>query len=141
MRVVIDTNVVVSALLSSTGIPAQILEAWRLDAFELVVSEPILVEYRKSLSYERLLARHRMSQEEITEVVEGFREYAVLVAPNQKIEAVPDDPEDNKFLEGALAGEAAYVVSGDSHLLALRHYQDIQILSPAAFLTLLRGES
>ena len=141
MRVVIDTNVVVSAPLSSTGVPAQILEAWRLDAFELVVSEPILAEYRKSLSYEPVLARHQMSQEEIAEIVEGFREFAVLVEPNQKIEAVPDDAEDNKFIECALAGEAAYIVSGDSHLLALRHYQDIQILSPAAFFTLLREES
>ena len=140
MRVVIDTNVVISALLSSTGIPAQILEAWRLDAFELVVSEPILAEYHKALSYEPVLARHRMSHEEIAEIVEGFREFAVLIEPNQKIEAIPDDPEDNKFLECALAGEAAYVVSGDAHLLALRHYQDIQILSPTAFLALLREE-
>ena len=66
-------------------------------------------------------------------VVSGY------VAPRGIVAQIEDDPDDNKFLECAVAGGAEYVVSGDPHLLALRQFRGIQILSPAAFLTLLNA--
>lgn len=137
MRAVIDTNVVISAFLSPAGTPSQVLNAWRLDAFELVVSESILIEYQKALSYESIRARHDMDAEDIAQVVEGFRHFAILVEVNEQAQVIVRDPEDNKFLECALAGEATYIVSGDSHLLELKEYRGIQILSPAVFLAAL----
>jgi len=140
MRVVIDTNVVISRFLSPTGTPAQIFEQWQLNAFELVLSEPILAEFQKVLEYERIQARHHMAPEEITEVINGFRQFAVLVDVKERLAVIEEDPEDDRFLECAVAGSAEVIVSGDAHLLDLKEYRGIQILSPAAFLILLRSQ-
>ncbi|MCC6497198.1 MAG: putative toxin-antitoxin system toxin component, PIN family, partial [Propionibacteriaceae bacterium] len=79
MRIVIDTNVIVSRFLSPHGPPARILALWEQGLFELVVSEAILTEYRRVLGYPHLQTRHRMRPEEIVQVVEGFRSFGVLV--------------------------------------------------------------
>lgn len=141
MRVVVDTNVVVSRFLSSLGAPAEILNRWRQETFELLVSEPILAEYERVLGYERVRRRHQMTGEEIHEVMAQFRRFAILVEHLETLDVVKDDPDDNKFLECALAGGAEFVISGGPHLLGLRQYQGIQILSPAAFLAFLNTRS
>ena len=141
MRVVLDTNVVVSAFLSPTGTPAQILARWENQAFDLVASKPLLLEYQRALNYHRVAARHGMSPEEVEEIVEGFREFALLVEPAETLE-LPGDPDDAKVLECAVEGSAEYVVSGDAHLLRLHGYRGIMVLSPAVFLSaLVQGES
>lgn len=137
MRVVVDTNLVVSRVLVPHGIPAQILSAWSNEAFELLVSEPILDEYQRVLGYPRLRVKHHRSDEQIAELIEEFREFAVLIEPTQTITAVEADPDDNKFLECAVAGGADVIVSGDPHLVSLGEYEGIPILKPAAFLALL----
>ncbi|GAB6273794.1 MAG: putative toxin-antitoxin system toxin component, PIN family [Peptococcaceae bacterium] len=137
MRIVIDTNVVVSRFLSPKGTPAQIFEKWRVEAFELLVSEPVLSEYQKVLSYKHVRACHKMTNGEIAEIIRDFRKFAILVNSGEKLEVIKEDPDDNKFLEVAEAGGAEYIVSGDEHLLKLREYRSIQILSPAAFLAAL----
>jgi len=106
----------------------------------LVVSEPLLAEYRKALRYERVASRHGMAPSEIEKVIEGFRMFALLVTPQETVSAIQEDPEDNKVLECALAGAAEYIVSGDSHLLTLQVFRDIQILLPSAFLAVLEEE-
>jgi putative PIN family toxin of toxin-antitoxin system len=137
MRVVVDTNLVVSRALVPRGIPAQILAAWRDELFELLVSEPILAEYQRVLGYGRLRAKHKRSDEQIAEIIEEFRAFATLVDPTRPIMAVVDDQDDDKFIECAVAGEADVIVSGDPHLLSLREYEGLPILKPAAFLALL----
>jgi hypothetical protein len=122
MRIVIDNNVVVSRFLSSKGTPAQIFEKWRVESFEFLVSEPILSEYQKALSYKHVQTRHHMTNEEIAETIRDFRKFAILVNPAEKLEVIKEEPDDNKFLEVAEAGGAEYIVSGDEHLLKLREY-------------------
>ncbi len=141
MRIVVDTNVVVSGAISAKGAPAEILRRWRQGQFELLVSEPMLAEYERALSYGRVRARHQMSQAEIHALVTQFRRFAILVEPLARLQVVTDDPDDDKFLECAVTGGAAYIVSGDPHLLAVKHYQGIQILSPAAFVAFLNTAS
>jgi uncharacterized protein len=141
MRVVLDTNVVVSAFLSVKGAPARILALWEQGAFDLVVSEPLLAEYERVLAYKPVQARHRMDAQALAEVVQGFRASAIIVEPALRLVIVTEDPDDDKFLECAVAGGAAYIISGDSHLLDLREYQGIQILPPVAFLSLLAGDA
>jgi putative PIN family toxin of toxin-antitoxin system len=138
MRVVIDTNVIISRFLSPHGTPALILALWEQGLFELVVSEAILAEYLRVLSYDRIRSRHGMSQDEIAQVVEGFRSFAVLVEPSETITTITDDPSDNRFLEAAVAGSCDYIVSGDPHLLRVGEYRGIQILQPAAFLVMIQ---
>ena len=137
MRVVVDTNVVVSRYLVPQGKPARILSHWEEGDFDLLVSEPILDECRRVLRYDRLRARHGMNDAAIEQVIVGLRTFATMVVPRQAIRAVDSDPDDDKFLECAVAGGAEFVVSGDRHLLDLGSYQGIQILPPAAFLAYL----
>jgi putative PIN family toxin of toxin-antitoxin system len=134
MRAVVDTNVIVSRFLSPNGTPALVLSLWERGLFELIVTEAILAEYLRVLAYAHIQTRLGMSRDEIVQVVADFRSFAVLVEPSEPIAAIVDDPSDNKFLEAAVAGNCDYIVSGDPHLLRLREYRGIQILTPAAFL-------
>ncbi len=137
MRIVLDTNVVVSRFLSPKGPPAEIFVKWQQETFEVVVSESILAEYAQVLEYEKLRARHGLSHEEIANLISDMRRFAVLINPQETPRVVRDDPEDDKFLSCAMAGGADYVISGDDHLLKLQAYRGIQILSPRAFLLML----
>jgi putative PIN family toxin of toxin-antitoxin system len=141
MRAVLDTNILISRYLSPHAAPSHIFGRWRLDAFELVVTEPILAEYQEVLSYDRLRRVHRLSDEEISSIVEDFREFATVVEPNKRLHVILDDPDDDKFLEAALAGEAEFVVSGDRHLLQLKTYGGIRIVTPSVFLAILQQEA
>ncbi len=139
MRVVLDTNVVASASISLGGPPARVFFAWLRDTFELVVSEFLLLEYRRALLYHRVASRHGMNETEVNDIVEDIRQHALMVEPIETITLITDDPSDNKILECAVAGEADYIVSGDRHLLSIGEFRGIQILSPAMFLEVLQG--
>lgn len=139
MRIVIDTNIVVSYSISGRGAAAQIIRKWHQEQFEVLVSEPILAEYERALGYERVRIRHRMTNEKIHTLVNQFRRFAIMVEPSETLKVVVDDPDDNKFLECAAAGAGAYVVSSDPHLLTVKHYHGIQILSPITFLAFLKN--
>ena len=110
MKIVLDTNTLVSAFLSNRGAPAQVLEALRQEAFELVVSEAILDEYQQVLGYEKVQILHQMDGAEITEVIDALKGVAIIVEPRQSLAGVVRDPDDTKFLECALAGNALYIV-------------------------------
>ena len=108
MRVVIDTNVIVSAFLSPTGAPAQLLKLLDQEAFELLVSEPILAEYLKALNYRKVRSRHGMDNATLAEVIDDLRAVAILVDPTESLEIVPQDPADDMFFECAATGDAAW---------------------------------
>jgi putative PIN family toxin of toxin-antitoxin system len=139
MRVVVDTNVVISALLSPSGGPAQVLRLWEAESFELVASEEILAEYARVLNYPKIADRLKLTEESAQELINALRRLAILVEPAESLRIVADDPDDDKFLACALAAGAEYVVSGDEHLLTLGEYRGIQILPPSAFWALLGG--
>lgn len=137
MRAVLDTNVVVSATLIRGGNEDQILQRWRLGAFELVLSPPVIDEMASALVYERLQRRQWMTRAEIVALLQAFAEESILVPGRVTVKA-SRDPEDDKFLAAAIEGRALYVVSGDRDLLDLTVYQGIRIVRPAAFLQILR---
>ncbi len=137
MRVVIDTNVIVSRFLSSTGPPAQIIDFMERGAFEIVVSEDILAEYQTVLAYNHVRRRHRLTDEQIAGWTNNLRRIGTVVAPIETHDVIKGDRDDNKFVECAVAGGADYIVSGDIHLLSLQEYQGIQILPPSAFLMII----
>ena len=141
MKVVVDTNLVVSRALVSRGIPAQILAAWRGQAFELLVSSPSWPSINADLGYTRLRAKHLWDDAQIAETIAEFREFATLVTPTRPIAAVADDPDDDKFLECAVEGGADVIVSGDPHLLRLRVFEGIPISSPADFFAFLQQQA
>ncbi|HFQ92506.1 MAG TPA: putative toxin-antitoxin system toxin component, PIN family [Anaerolineae bacterium] len=134
MRVVLDANLFVSAVLVPYGRPAQILQAWRNGRFELVVSPPILAEIRRVLLYPRLQRKHGWAEAEINVFLDGLRTAATITPGRIKLAVVQDDPTDDKYFSAAVEAEAACIVSGDEHLKAIGSYQGIPVLSPAAFL-------
>lgn len=140
MRVVIDTNVIVSRFLSPTGAPAQIIAAWQEKAFDLVVSEPILAEYQRALTYDPIRERHGFTNDEIATVVEEFGRFSLVVVAEATADRPGRDRDDDKFLDCGVAGDAQFIVSGDRHLLSIQEYRGVRIVRPAVFLALLRGE-
>lgn len=136
MRIVLDTNVLVSGLISPSGAPAQIQAAWRRGDFELVTSAPLLDELAEVLSYPRIRNRLGWTGEELFEFIEFFRATAIVTSPSESLE-LARDPDDGRVLEAAQASHADYVVTGDNDLLDLRTFVGIPILTPAVFLRLI----
>ena len=138
MRAVLDTNVVVSAFLSPTDTPARILDLLAQQAFVLVVSQSILDEYVRALCYEKVQARHGMSEAEVADVMGGLGATSVLVAPSESHHFVERDAADDMFFECAIAGGADYIVSGDAGVLAVREVRGIVAVSPAVFVEIVK---
>jgi len=130
VRVVFDTNTVVSALLFS-GISSKLVSLWQKVLITPVLSREILDEYLRVLSYPKF----DLSEGEIKELIqEEILPYAEVVKPKRRLRVVQRDPSDNKFVECAVAGKARVIISGDKELLSLGRYRQIRIQSPAQFL-------
>jgi putative PIN family toxin of toxin-antitoxin system len=132
MRVVLDTNVIVSAYLSSRGASAELIRRWLGRSFQVLVSVPVLAEYERALNYGRVRDRHGMTAREVARVVDRFREFGLFMEGYEEIVGVARDPADDKFLALAVAGGAGYIASGDPHLLDVGRYGEIDIVRPAA---------
>ena len=133
MRAVVDPNVIISALLSRAGSPAQVLLAWQQGRFELVISNGLLEELRRALAYPKLVKR--IPPEDAEEVLRWLARSATVVAhPADDPPLRSEDPGDD-YLIALAAAERAALVSGDRHLLALAGR--IPVYSSAEFLQLL----
>jgi uncharacterized protein len=128
MRIVVDTNVFISAVFF-VGVPYQILDAWRRDLVQIVISPPILNEYRRVGGQ---LARECPAIE-IKPWLELLAAAAVAVDPRAIPEPVCRDSDDDKFLACAIAGNAKVVVTGDKALLETSGYAGIKVLTPRDF--------
>ena len=130
MRIVIDTNVIVSAFLWG-GTPRRLLDAVETQHFELFTSRALITELEDVLSREKFAAQLRQTRVTSAFLLARFTQLATLIAPAEV--AVPElrDPKDIHVLACALAARAEVIVSGDDDLRALGSYQGIPILSPA----------
>jgi len=137
MRAVLDTNVIVSAVLSPGNPPDSILRASRRGAFDLVTSAPLLRELSEVLGRPPIAERLGWTAEERASFIAALAGFAVIVAPQKSLQVVKADPADNRVLEAAAAGSADYAVSGDHHLLELGSYEGIPIVTPARFAAIL----
>lgn len=136
MRIALDTNVLVSALVAAQSAPAQILARCHSGELELVASPDSLAELRRVLHYPHIRQRLTYSDEQIEGYVAYLEQTAVLLTPTLTVRAVPDDADDDLFVALALEAQAPYLISGDKHLLSVGHYAGVTILKPAAFLQL-----
>ena len=131
MKVVLDTNVLVSALIAKEGKPSQILR--QITKYTLITSKEILIEVERVLHYDRIQKRYNLSNEDIDAFMQNLREVSKVVSVTKQVEVIKDDPDDDKFLACALEANADYIISGDTHLIKLGVYQDIPILTPTKF--------
>ncbi len=131
MRVVLDTNVLVSGIFFG-GLPGQIIDAWTGGSIELVLTPKIFEEYKRIC--ERLASSRRpLPYEPVLTAILGS---GVLVADDPEAEGITVDPDDDKFMRCARRGDAV-VVSGDSDLLDAAGWQGVEVLSPRRVLELL----
>lgn len=136
MRIVVDTNAMVSSFLVRMGPPADVMRRVRAKQVDMVVSSAVLAEYGRVLGYGHLRPRHGLDDAEIDAAVAELRDLATVVEPTERLTVVPDGS-DNRFLECAIAGHAEFIVSGDRHLLSVGEYQGIRVITPASFVALL----
>jgi putative PIN family toxin of toxin-antitoxin system len=129
VRAVLDPNILIAALLSPSGAPARIVRRWLAGAFELVVSEELLAELERALTYAKL--RRRMPAEAPAEFVFLLRSAAVLGRDPETGPHRSADPGDD-YLLALAAQERAVLVSGDQHLLDLA--EDLPIQTAREFL-------
>ena len=138
MRVVIDTGILIAALITKDTPPDQIYQAWRKRRFELITSEWQLGEFRRVSRYPKL--RKYLQPVEAGNLINGLRHQALL------LDDVPDvdlsqDPDDNPLLAIAIAGEVDYLISGDKRdVLALKKVDKTRIITARRFLTILKGK-
>jgi len=130
-KVVLDTNVYISAIVFG-GKPEEIRKLSREGKISLLISEAILKEIAEALR-----RKFNWQNWQISQAIDEIRELATLVIPGEVISVIKEDDADNRILECALEGKAQYIVSGDEHhLLPLKEYQGIKILSPTDFLNI-----
>jgi putative PIN family toxin of toxin-antitoxin system len=131
MKVVLDTNALISGLMLPESNPGKIVSAWRNAHFDLVLSDPMLAEIARVLAYPKIASRLQWETHRIEQFVLLLRFKTHIVEIEQVDAEVPDDPDDNMILATFLAGRAEYLISGDRDLLALQHRYPI--LTPAEF--------
>lgn len=135
-RAVLDTNVIVSALINPAGPPGAVLKALREERFTLVTSRPINEEILEVLNRPCIRDKYGLS-EYLFDIAFILFEVAEVIRELPGVKIVKD-PDDNKFLSAAIGGSAHYLVTGDAKdLLGLREYKGIQIVTPAQFLEVL----
>jgi len=133
-RIVIDTNILVSAILTPKGNPAKILKLVLEGKLNLIISPAILEETRQVLRYPRLvklMKKNKITMKEVYDFLDKMSNVAVITPGQLDIDAISDDPADNKILVCSLEGEAEYIISGDHHLKDLKIFQGIKIVDPA----------
>jgi len=129
MKIVLDTNVFISGIFFS-GPPAKILQAWKDSKIQIALSEDILAEYQRvaeELSY-------KFPAIDIQEIIELLAIYGEVFETKNISVSVCTDPDDDKFIECAIASESILIVSGDKHLLNITGYQNISVLKPREFM-------
>ena len=128
-RVVLDTNVLIFALISS-GPPRSVVGMCRIGDILLVTSDAILTELA-----EVLRRKFQWESDRVAVLLEEIRSFALVVLPGQTVQKIRGDPADNRVLECALEGRVDFIVSGDTrHLQPLDVFEGIPIISPFAFM-------
>jgi len=133
MRVVLDTNVLLSGLMYPGSTPGAVVRAWREARIELVLSVEQLAEIGRVLSYPKIRKILKWDRGTIENFLKQLYLRSELVDISAMDASVPKDPGDNIILAALIAGEAECLVTGDSDLLALR--ERYTILTPAEFVT------
>ena len=136
LKVVLDTNQLVSSLLSTRGLQRQLIDAWRQRAFLLLLVPGQIDELAEILSRPKIKKRYRIDPRDRDAFLQLLRLDTVLL-PHMTAPGVCRDPDDDYLLGCAAAGRADYLVTGDEDLLSIGRYRDVTILSARDFLAII----
>jgi putative PIN family toxin of toxin-antitoxin system len=135
LRVVLDTSVLVSTVLSPNGVPAQVFTAWRAHCYSLFTTPAILKELLDTLAQPRIRRRYPVTDAKVDAILELLRELAVFVRGTADVsDSGLRDPNDHVILSAAAEARAHVLVSSDKDLLVLGTYRDTEIVTPRQFL-------
>jgi len=136
IKVVLDTNVFVSSFFG--GNPRKVIGLWQSGEVALCLSRPVIDEYVEVLRRMEL-----QDEKELGELLGLFAagSNVVFTAKTPELNVVADDPDDDKFIECAVALKAIYIISGDKALLAIENYIGIAIVNPKEFLAIYKKET
>ena len=140
LRLVLDANVFVSAVLKPQSELARIFDLVKAGKVKLIISPDILSEIRAVLLYPKLRVRHRRTPKKIDDFLKKTVRVSIITSGKIKVEEIKDDPEDNKYLAAAVEGNADFIISGDHHLRDLGIFRGIRILTPSIFLKLMEKQ-
>ena len=139
MKVTLDTNVLVSAFISRQGQPSAILDTiLTFPEVELVLSNPILAEFKDVLLRQEVRERFGYSTKDIDRFINAIRKASTIVKLKSDFKVVSEDPKDDVVINTAYDGKVDYIVSGDSHLQRLRCFKGIRIVKPRSMLNIIR---
>jgi len=136
VRIVLDANQFVSALLKPGSNPDLIMRLVRREKVLLLLSDAICAELLRVLTYPKIRNRLNRSEESLSEFIDKLRAVAVVIPGAVKLPPLQSDPSDTKYLECAVEGKADFIISGDHHLTDLNTFQKIRVVAPATFLTI-----
>jgi putative PIN family toxin of toxin-antitoxin system len=138
MRLILDTNILLSALLSPLGAPGKLLTAWERKAFTLVACDALIEELRDVASRPFFRARLRASTSEL--LAAGIRDFSLFCRDLLFSHAAPD-PKDSYLLALAESSQADFLVTGDKQLVALVNHKSTRIVTPAAMIEILNAQN
>ena len=137
LTAVIDSTVLVSAFLTEGGLSAELLHFAREGVFLVFLSEEILSETEHTLGYERIRERYTYTDDDVADFLNRLRLAATLVDELPHVTVVRD-PNDDMVIATAERAQAVYIVTRDRDLLTLQQYEDITMITPEAFIAIVR---
>ncbi|MFH1071860.1 MAG: putative toxin-antitoxin system toxin component, PIN family [Nanoarchaeota archaeon] len=133
MKIVLDTNVLVSGTFW-TGDSFRILELIDQKEVMLVLSLSILKEYVKTINSDEIMEKVSNKKLVLFKITEKVIKNAQIISPRRRIGLIKDDLDDNKILECAIEGRVEYIITQDNHLLKIREFEGVKIMTPEEFL-------
>ena len=134
LRVVLDTNTLISGMIVEKGSPAAVLRAWKSNVLVMVSCQSLIEEFVRVARRPHLQVAYRLTDDRIEEMAQLIRAKAFLTSELYEVDVIKDDPDDNVVISCALEGGAQYIVSGDPHLISLKEYQGIRMINAGDFL-------
>jgi putative PIN family toxin of toxin-antitoxin system len=136
-RVVLDTNLFVSGIISPAGTPNKLLQLWEQDRITLLTSPELLAEVENVLQRDSIKQKYQLTEERISELLTSLHQITEQVIPLTPLPLHSRDPKDDKLLALALGGTADFLITGDNDLLVLdgnTALENLRIITAAAFL-------
>jgi len=137
LKITIDSNVIISALLKKDSVPAKVV-LYVLSNCQLYTSRYILEELEDVLKRPKIKRVIGWDNNRINRYLAGLEEASILLEHPPMLEIIKEDPTDNNILACAIAAQVDYIITGDNHLMQLGNFEGIQIVSPSEFLTTLQ---
>jgi hypothetical protein len=138
IKVVLDTNVWVSIFMKKT-LGREFSRIFKRKEAEFCISKDILKEISRVLVCPKIKNLLEASGVRIEDVIDLILENSTIVRPKRELNIIKEDPHDNRILECALESNATFVVSGDRHLLKLKEYKNLRIITPRQLFEYLKG--